>query len=508
MPSPQMMRMIRCVFAVAVCVVLRGPIASSQESFTLAQVLGVPFNSNLVAAESGDRVAWTSNQQGKRNTGVAEGPNFVARQLTSYANDDGGELSDLSFSADGNTLVYSRGEGKDPAGEYANPTHNPAGVEEEVWAISWTGGAPVRIDAGNSPAVSKQDRIAYERGGEMWMAPLKTEGKPNRIVAHGKNYPVKWSPDETKLLFISDRGDHSFIGIYDANAQAVKFLAPTVDSDSDPTWSLDGREVAFVRQPAVPRDTPEGYFVEPDRAHPWSIWVADVDSGGAREAWHSGNAMQDSFPYMARDTGRGVLNWVGDRRLVFASEADGWQHLYSISVDGGDAKLLAPGDCEVEQWSFSPDKKVVLFNSNCGDVDRRHLWSVGVDGGNLAQHTGGESVEWGGVTLSGGQKVAYFLSDATHPGRPFLSALTKDAKAAEIVPSLVYAYFPATGLVKPQQVLLTSGDGLQVHGQLFLPKNLKPGEKRPAVIYLHGGPMRQMLLGWHYTCITTRMAML
>ena len=375
-------------------------------------------------------------------------------------------------------------------------------------AISWTGGTPVRIDEGNSPTVSKQGRIAYGRGGEMWMESFKGEGKPNRIVAHGKNYPVKWSPDGTKLLFISDRGDHSFIGIYDANAQAVKFLAPTVDSDSDPTWSLDGREVAFVRQPAVPRDTPEGYFVEPDRAHPWSIWVADVDSGGAREAWHSGNAMQDSFPYMARDTGRGVLNWVGDRRLVFASEADGWQHLYSISVDGGDAKLLAPGDCEVEQWSFSPDKKVVLFNSNCGDVDRRHLWSVGVDGGNLAQHTGGESVEWGGVTLSGGQKVAYFLSDATHPGRPFLSALTKDAKAAEIVPSLVYAYFPATGLVKPQQVLLTSGDGLQVHGQLFLPKNLKPGEKRPAVIYLHGGPMRQMLLGWHYTCITTRMAML
>jgi len=133
MPSPQMRRMIRCVFAVAACVVLRAPIASSQESFTLEQVLGVPFNSNLVAAESGNRIAWTSNQQGKRDIWVAEGPNFVPRQLTSYANDDGGELSDLSFSADGNTLVYSRGEGKDSAGEYANPTHNPAGVEEEVW---------------------------------------------------------------------------------------------------------------------------------------------------------------------------------------------------------------------------------------------------------------------------------------------------------------------------------------------------------------------------------------
>jgi len=110
-------------------------------------------------------------------------------------------------------------------------------------AISWTGGTPVRIDEGNSPTVSKQGRIAYGRGGEMWMESFKGEGKPNRIVAHGKNYPVKWSPDGTKLLFLSDRGDHSFIGIYDVNAEAVKFLAATVDSDSDPSWSLDGKEV-------------------------------------------------------------------------------------------------------------------------------------------------------------------------------------------------------------------------------------------------------------------------
>src|SRR5213075_2294197 len=31
-----------------------------------------------------------------------------------------------------------------------------------------------------------------------------------------------------------------------------------------------------------------------------------------------------------------------------------------------------------------------------------------------------------------------------------------------------------------------------------LPKNLNPGEKRPGVLFFHGGSMRQMLLGWHY----------
>lgn len=39
---------------------------------------------------------------------------------------------------------------------------------------------------------------------------------------------------------------------------------------------------------------------------------------------------------------------------------------------------------------------------------------------------------------------------------------------------------------------------MQIHGQLFLPPDLKPGERRPAMIFFHGGSRRQMLLGFHY----------
>ena len=39
---------------------------------------------------------------------------------------------------------------------------------------------------------------------------------------------------------------------------------------------------------------------------------------------------------------------------------------------------------------------------------------------------------------------------------------------------------------------------MQIHGQLFLPSDLKPGEKRPTMVFMHGGSRRQMLLGWHY----------
>ena len=107
---------------VALCVIVLGLMfgakAVAQETFTLQQVLSAPFASHLVAAKNGSRLAWTLNQEGKRNIWVAEAPSFVARQLSAYNEDDGGELSDVQFTEDGNSVVFTRGEGKNSSGQY------------------------------------------------------------------------------------------------------------------------------------------------------------------------------------------------------------------------------------------------------------------------------------------------------------------------------------------------------------------------------------------------------
>jgi dipeptidyl aminopeptidase/acylaminoacyl peptidase len=475
------------------------PCSYAQKSVTLEELLSAPFPEDLTAAKKINRVAWTFNQEGKRNIWVAEGPSFTPRRLTSYLQDDGQPISDVRFSEDGNVIVYARNEGKNSAGQYPNPTSNPAGAEQTVWSIGWSGAEPKRIDVGDAPQISSRGIIAYVRDGQIWTVPLNSTEKPIQLVARGQNHSEVWSPDGSLLAFVSSRGDHGFIGVYEVSSKTVRFVAPSVDNDSDPVWSPDGKRLAFVRRLAQPRDTPTGYFIEPDRPHPWSIWVGDIATGDAREVWHSSASAQGSYPSMAKGTGGGIVQWAADNHLVIASEEDGWQHLYALSTEGGAPQLLTSGNCEVEQWSFTPDRNTVLFNSNCGDVDRRHLWSVSVAGGRARQLTRGEGIEWSPVSLSDGNTLVYLGSDATHPARPFKTDLasakgTPAPLATETWPN----NFPADQLSVPQQVIFHSADGLEIHGQLFLPANSKSSERKPALVFMHGGPIRQMLLGWHY----------
>ena len=70
---------------------------ATAQSFTLEQVMSSPFPSELTVSKRGDELAWAFDAEGKRNIWIAESPAFTARQLTHYANDDGGELTELSF---------------------------------------------------------------------------------------------------------------------------------------------------------------------------------------------------------------------------------------------------------------------------------------------------------------------------------------------------------------------------------------------------------------------------
>jgi dipeptidyl aminopeptidase/acylaminoacyl peptidase len=453
--------------------------------------MSAPFPSELTAAPQGGAVAWVLNQRGARNVWVASAPTYSGRLLTNYHDDDGQEIAQLTWTPDGRSIVFVRGGDFETHRDNPNPASLPQGVEQAIWIVPLAGGAPRKIADGSDPAISPTGgRIAFLRKDEVWSVALDASAQPAQLVhAKGHASQLRWSPDGSKLAYVSSRGDHAFIAVYNTSAQSISYLDPSVDRDSQPVWSPDSKQIAFIRVPASPGAVGPRRSASP----PWSIHITDADSGNGRELWHASGGPGSVFHAM---TAESQLFWGAGDRIVFPWEGTGWLHLYSISTHGDvPTPLNPPGDFEIEHASLSSDRRTVLFSSNQNDADRRHLWRVSVSGENPAQLTTDAGIEWSPVETSDGAAVAMLRSDARNPAR---ASIKIGSEIRDLAPNSVPADFPVSALVEPQLVILSSADGLRLHGQLFLPPGANPNQQRPAMVFFHGGSRRQMLLGWHY----------
>lgn len=462
---------------------------AARGALTIEAVLGVPFPSEISAAPRGGAIAWVANERGARNIWVAEPPAYRGRRLTSYTADDGQELGALAWSPDGRTIVYVRGGSANRAGEHPNPTSSLDAPTQGVWRIALDGGAPVHVGEGSAPAVSPAgDAIAFLRGGQIVTAPLA--GGAATPIGHvrGRVSTLRWSPDGSRLAFVSGRGDHGFVGVYDRAHATITWLAPDVDQDLAPAWSPDGTRIAFVR---LATSSTEPFFAANREAPPWSIVVADASTGEGRVVWRAEAGAGSVFaPVESEDQ----LFWGAGDRIVFPWERDGWRHLYGVPAVGGTATRLTTGDFEVEHVTLTPDRAALLYSSNQGDIDRRHLWRVPVAGGAPSAVTSGRGIEWSPVVTSTGA-VALLHSGAR---RPATAAILQDGRTRELLPDAVPASLAEDAFVEPEPVIYRSADGLAIHGQLFLPPQAKGTARHPALVFVHGGPIRQMLLGFHY----------
>ncbi|HYN22726.1 MAG TPA: prolyl oligopeptidase family serine peptidase [Thermoanaerobaculia bacterium] len=488
-----------CSLAVLLALVFSAGLAAQPAGVTLESVLSAPFPSEILASPAGARLAWVQNDRGVRNVWVAEPPEYRGRQITRYEKDDGQAIGGLEWTPDAKTLFYVRGGAPNRQGDIPNPASDPGGAVQEIWRVALDG-QPVLVGPGNAPAVSPRgDGVAFVRKGQVFWASLEGGKEPEALIqTRGASGSLRWSPDGSKLAFVSRRGNHNFVGFYEMAAKSVRWLGPGVDEDNDPAWSPDGTRVAFLRVPA--RKTAP--LFKPNRdAEPWSILVGDAATGELKTVWRAREGTGSAFFEMV--AANNILWGAGDR-LVFPWEGDGWLHLYSVPAAGGEATLLTPGEFEIESVSLSPDRREVLFSSNQGDIDRRHLWRVPVGGGGPpVAITRGEGLEWMPVLTGDGKALAYVQAGARSPARAVIRVGASAAR--DLAPGAIPADFPEDRLVVPEPVVYSSADGMKIHAQLFRPRSIergergKPGERRPAVIFLHGGSHRQMLLGWHHS---------
>jgi dipeptidyl aminopeptidase/acylaminoacyl peptidase len=463
-------------------------------AFTLDDVMQAPFASNLVAAPTGTAVAWVFNVKGCSNVWVADPHGAKARQITPYTGDDGFDIGELAWSPDTKSIAFTRGQSLEDETP-ANVSSSPQGpMPREVWVVATAGGVPHKVGVGGSPSFSPDgSRLLFVEKKRILSVAASGDGDAQPLlIDQGTVDSLTWAPDGRRLAFVSHRGSHSLIGVYDFADQTIVWLSPSLDYDSSPAFSPDGAQIAFIHMLA--EKAPD--FFSRRSGRPWSMWTADVKTGQGRRVWIAdagpGSVFRPTISANNDTPSATNLFWTHHDDLVFPWEKSGWQHLYAVPARGGAARALTAGKFEVTHVAFSRDRKRLAYSSTQDDPDRMHIWTVDAEQGLAVRIAQGHAIE--DFPQFGADGALFAVqSDGNQPVQPVV--LSAGGQWRRLAPEAIPSSFPSSRLVMPQAVTFTAKDGQEAHAQLFLPRETR-SKPHPAILFFHGGPQRQMLLGF------------
>jgi dipeptidyl aminopeptidase/acylaminoacyl peptidase len=459
-------------------------LAARPAAFTIEDVMQAPYPSSLIASSKGNSVAWVFDTKGCRNVWLSQGAR--ARAITSYTLDDGFDIGDLALSPDASSVAFVRGQSIEDDTP-ANVANSPEGAApKEVFLVSASGGTPRKLGTGHSPSFSPDGTrlIFIDKGRILSTAPAEGSAVAPLVVDQGRVASVTFSPDGKRLAFVSGRKDHSLIGIYDFASKEITWVSPSLDHDTSPAFSADGSQIAFIRIPSE-----KGLvFISHRAGEPWSIWAANAANGEGRRVWVSDAGVGSVFhPTLSPAN----LFWNTRDELIFPWEKTGWLQLYAMPARGGAAHPVTKGQFEIVHMAMSADGHRLVYSSN-EDVDRMHIWSLDFQGGQPSPVAQDKAIE-DYPQISGDGTVFALQSDATKPLQPVVLA---SGKWQQLVPE-ASASFPSAKLVTPEAITFSAKDGQPSHAPWFLPRDAGSSKPHPAIMFFHGGPRRQMLVGFN-----------
>lgn len=334
------------------------------------------------------------------------------------------------------------------------------------------------------------DRLAYYRDGRLCLRNAETLAErilevPGWDAFLPSERMLAWNDDGRLAFTFTDRGARQ-VGAVAPETGDLRWRTDTPASSYNPAWLADGR-LAFER-------------IE-DSGTVRCIVAADTASGERTEL-------------VREEDDRGVVSAGAPAvspdgtRLAVALPLDGWEHIYVLETDGNVRQLTSGAFEDKGLAGSSPrwiDEQTLVFASNRRDPGHRHLFSAEADSGVVAPLVTSQGTNVSPAPSPSGNRVAYVHADRERS--PEIRVQTLDAAAddeaagsrARVTRSAVESW-PVEPLA-PRAVAFESDDGREIRGYLLDPRETDAvaddAADLPSVVWVHGGPMRQMRDGWH-----------
>ncbi len=166
---------------------------------------------------------------------------------------------------------------------------------------------------------------------ELWI--MNADGGDQQNIGINGAF-ADWSPDGTQLVYISGKSGKQEIYTCLADGSNEQLLSETVTNATFPSWSHDGRKIAFC---ASLGDVNDGSAYE--------IFVMNADGSDVMQITH--NTSSDFFPSFSPD----------DTEIVFESDlpdGPGHEEIYVMNADGSNVRRItttaAPASASLPVW--------------------------------------------------------------------------------------------------------------------------------------------------------------
>jgi dipeptidyl-peptidase-4 len=183
-------------------------------------------------------------------------------------------------------------------------------------------------------------------------------------------------------------------------------------------------------------------------------------------------------------------NWIeGRKAFVWASEKDGWRHLYRISMDGKES-LITKGDFDVVKiYNIDEAHNYVYFAASPENATQRYLYRTLLDGTGVAERLTPEGltgINDYSVSPSGKWARHTFSSHLYMPASEWISLA--DNKPVDESKSIAKNLKEDPFGKQISFFKVTTEDGITLDGWMAKPKDFDPAKKYPVFFYVYGEP--------------------